>query len=95
MRDPARFWDKLSTRYAKMPVQNEAAYAATLDQTRTYLSPSDSALEVGCGTGTTALALAPSVARYRATDISGGMIEIARAKPAECARGVRPGRARR
>lgn len=83
MRDPARFWDKLSTRYAKMPVQNEAAYATTLERTRAYLSPTDSALELGCGTGSTALTLATSVANYRATDISGGMIEIARAKPTD------------
>ncbi|MCR9088565.1 MAG: class I SAM-dependent methyltransferase [Rhodobacteraceae bacterium] len=83
MRDPARFWDKLSTRYAKMPVRDEAAYATTLERTRFFLSPASEVLEVGCGTGTTALSLASAVARYRATDISGGMIEIARAKPAD------------
>lgn len=81
MRDPARFWDRFSARYAAMPVQDEAAYATTLARTRSHLSPEDSALELGCGTGTTALALAPAVAHYRATDISGGMIAIARAKP--------------
>jgi SAM-dependent methyltransferase len=39
-------------------------------------------LEIGCGTGTTALQLAPVVARYLATDVSGRMIEIGREKAA-------------
>ena len=43
-------------------------------------------LELGCGTGTTAITLAPGVARYRATDISPGMIDIAKAKGAEADR---------
>jgi ubiquinone/menaquinone biosynthesis C-methylase UbiE len=34
----------------------------------------------GCGTGTTALKLAPSLGRIMATDISGEMIAIAREK---------------
>ena len=81
MQDPARFWDKVSTRYAAMPVRNQAAYETTLTRTRSHLTPEARVLELGCGTGTTALTLAPSVAAYRATDISGAMIEIAQAKP--------------
>lgn len=37
-------------------------------------------LELGCGTGTTALRLANGVRSYLATDISGGMIAIAEEK---------------
>jgi ubiquinone/menaquinone biosynthesis C-methylase UbiE len=37
-------------------------------------------LELGCGTGSTALLLAPSVARYTATDLSERMIGIGRSK---------------
>ena len=47
---------------------------------RKHLSASDNVLEVGCGTGTTALLLAPSVKQIAASDISSRMIEIAREK---------------
>ena len=45
-----------------------------------HLNPTDRALELGCGTGSTALRLAPSVKHYVATDISDTMIEIAKDK---------------
>ena len=79
----ASFWDKVATRYARSPVRNEAAYAETLARTRAYLKPSDRVLEIGCGTGTTALKLADSVESLLATDVSGEMIEIATAKLAD------------
>ncbi len=76
----ARFWDKTADRYAKQPVKDMASYNETLDRTRKHLSSSDRVLEVGCGTGTTALLLAPSVEEIVATDLSSRMIEIAREK---------------
>ena len=39
-----------------------------------------SALEIGCGTGSTAMVHAPHVAHIRATDISSSMLRIAREK---------------
>lgn len=80
MRDTAGFWDKRADKYAKRPVKDTASYDKTLACTRKHLSASDHVLEVGCGTGTTALRLAPSVARITATDISSRMIDIAREK---------------
>lgn len=80
MTDGASFWDKVATRYARLPVRNEAAYAETLDRTRAYLKPTDRVLEIGCGTGTTALKLADSVESILATDVSGNMIGIATGK---------------
>jgi SAM-dependent methyltransferase len=53
---------------------------AKLEALRALLQASDSVLEIGCGTGTTALKLAPLVAQYTATDISRSMIEIAEEK---------------
>ena len=79
----ARFWDKVADKYAAMPVRNAEVYAATLDQVRGLLSPDDAVLELGCGTGTTAVALAPSVNTYIATDVSEAMIEKGCAKAAE------------
>jgi ubiquinone/menaquinone biosynthesis C-methylase UbiE len=80
MRDSAEFWDKLADKYSKKPVKDMENYNKTLDCTRKHLSASDNVLEVGCGTGTTALLLAPSVKQIAASDISSRMIEIAREK---------------
>jgi ubiquinone/menaquinone biosynthesis C-methylase UbiE len=76
----ARFWDKVAERYARRPVDDEAAYQHKLQVTRDYLTPGMTVLEFGCGTGTTALAHAPFVKRILATDVSPKMIEIARRK---------------
>lgn len=77
----AAFWDRMADRYAARPVDYPEAYQATLDRVRAHLSAQARVLEVGCGTGSTALALAGGVASYVATDLSPRMIEIARAKP--------------
>lgn len=76
----ARFWDKTAPSYAKKPIDDEEAYHLTLERARAYFSPDAEVLEVGCGTGTTALRLAPSAKRIVATDLSDGMIAIARQK---------------
>jgi ubiquinone/menaquinone biosynthesis C-methylase UbiE len=75
-----RFWDRSSRRYAKSSIADPNGYERTLERTRAYLQPGDSVLELGCGTGTTALRLANGVRSYLATDISGGMIAIAEEK---------------
>ncbi len=77
----AAFWDKAAPGYAARPIRNREAYAHTLARTQSYLTASDHMLELGCGTGGTALEHTPHVARITATDISPAMIEIARAKP--------------
>ncbi|MEJ6404481.1 class I SAM-dependent methyltransferase [Yoonia sp. 2307UL14-13] len=76
----AAFWDRLALKYSRKPIDNVPAYEATLDRTRTFLHADDHILEMGCGTGGTAILLAPSVAHVTATDISEKMVEIARAK---------------
>jgi ubiquinone/menaquinone biosynthesis C-methylase UbiE len=75
-----RFWDRIAPSYAKKPVANEGAYQQTLERARSYLNPNQLVLEVGCGTGTTALHLAPHAAQIVASDLSPGMIRIAREK---------------
>lgn len=74
------FWDNAAEKYAKSPIADPESYEHTLGRTRSYLSPSDKVLEVGCGTGSTALLLAGDVQEMVASDISGKMIEIATAK---------------
>ena len=79
-RHSARFWDRIAERYAKKPVADEASYQRKLRITRSYLRTDMELLEFGCGTGSTALALAPDVARITAIDISSKMVGIARRK---------------
>ncbi|MDP3079039.1 bifunctional 2-polyprenyl-6-hydroxyphenol methylase/3-demethylubiquinol 3-O-methyltransferase UbiG [Bradyrhizobium sp.] len=76
----ARFWDRTSRKYAKARIADQAGYQRTLDRTRALLRPDDRVLELGCGTGTTALRLAGDVQSYCATDISAEMIAIAEKK---------------
>ena len=75
-----KFWNWIAQRYSKRPVADEASYQKKLGKTREYFQPDMQVLEVGCGTGSTAIAHAPYVAHIRATDISPRMIEIARGK---------------
>ncbi|MBX2868392.1 MAG: class I SAM-dependent methyltransferase [Acidiferrobacterales bacterium] len=73
----ARIWNRVADRYAAKPVAAPDAYRHKLDVTRGYLHENAEVLEIGCGTGSTALAHAPFVKHIRATDFSLRMIEIA------------------
>lgn len=74
----AHFWDRTARKYARGAIADQAAYERTLDRTRALLRANDNVLELGCGTGTTAFRLAGGVQSYLATDISAGMISIAK-----------------
>lgn len=80
-----RLWDWAADRYAAKPVADEAAYARKLAITREYLHPEANLLELGCGTGSTALAHAHYVKHIKAVDVSSRMIEIAISKAADAA----------
>lgn len=79
----ARFWDKVAEKYSKQPIADEASYQEKLRVTQSYFTPETQALEIACGTGSTAIAHAPHVKHYRATDISENMLAIGRKKAAE------------
>jgi len=79
----ARFWDRIAPKYATDPIKDRAGYERTIARTRDWLSASHSVLELGCGTGTSALLLAPSVARILGTDVSAAMVAIARERAAD------------
>ena len=74
------FWNRFADRYAARQMRDVAAYEAMLADAASRLRPGDHVLEIGSGTGGTAIRLAVNVARYVATDFSAEMIRIARAK---------------
>jgi cyclopropane fatty-acyl-phospholipid synthase-like methyltransferase len=74
------FWDRIAPKYARKPVDDPDAYEEKLALAASLLKPGDRVLEIGCGTGTTALRLAPNVAHYTATDGARAMVGIAEAK---------------
>lgn len=76
----AKFWDKHAEKYAQRPIKNVDAYEQTLERTRAYLSKTDRVLEIGCGTGGTAVKLAGDAGHITGSDISPAMIGIARGR---------------
>ncbi|MBE1285627.1 MAG: methyltransferase domain-containing protein [Rhodobacteraceae bacterium] len=83
MNSTARFWDGIAEKYARSPIKDQTSYAYTLERTASYLKSTDRVLELGCGTGTTALKLAGGVAEIVATDVSSGMIAVAHRRAKE------------
>ena len=82
MKTDAPFWDKIAAKYAEDPIRDEAAYRQALARTCSYLKPDDRVLELGCGTGSTAIELASQVAEITVSDLSQGMLAIARDRAA-------------
>jgi len=80
MQQIARFWDRHARRYADSPIADIPSYEHKLGITRRYFHADTKILELGCGTGSTALLHAPFVAHILATDVSTKMLEIAREK---------------
>ncbi|MEO0373788.1 MAG: class I SAM-dependent methyltransferase [Cyanobacteria bacterium P01_A01_bin.17] len=75
-----KFWDNIAERYSKQPIADEAAYQKKLQVTQEYLQPNMEVLELGCGTGSTAIIHAPHVKHIQAIDVSSKMLAIARGK---------------
>ncbi len=78
----ATFWNSLAKRYAMSPVADEESYQEKLRITRGYFEPNMEVLELGCGTGSTAITHAPYLKHIRAVDFSSKMLEIAATKAA-------------
>lgn len=74
------FWNATAQKYAAWTISDMGGYEATLRRTSELLFPDARVLELGCGTGTTALRLATHVATLDASDFSPAMIAIAREK---------------
>ncbi len=78
----AAFWNRAAPSYAKARIKDLPGYERTLARTRELLDRSATVLEIGCGTGSTALRLAPAIGHITGTDISREMISLAQARQA-------------
>ncbi len=79
MINAATFWDKTAPGYAKRPIAEPDAYERTMQRTLDHISPQDHVLELGCGTGGTALRMATKAAHVTGSDISPAMIAFGEA----------------
>jgi ubiquinone/menaquinone biosynthesis C-methylase UbiE len=80
MTESALFWDGIAEKYAQKPVANPEAFERKIAVTRARIRQDHVILDIGCGTGSLALRLAPSAAHVHGLDVSGAMIRIARDK---------------
>jgi arsenite methyltransferase len=80
MSGDAAFWDAIAEKYSRQPVANPEAFERKIAITKSLIQPQDVVLDIGCGTGSLALRLAPCAASVHGLDISGEMIRIARGK---------------
>lgn len=76
----ARFWNWIAKRYARQKVFDSSAWEKSLDAIVSRLPADAAVMEFGCGTGSTALRLAPHAGAILATDLSPAMIAIAKEK---------------
>jgi SAM-dependent methyltransferase len=79
----AQFWNRIARKYAADAIADLPGYEATLTRVQALLRPDQSVLEVGCGTGSTALRLAPVVRSYLGIDLAREMVAIARERLAQ------------
>lgn len=75
-----RFWNFIAKKYARDAIADEVSYQRKLSETRALFRDDMKLLEIGTGTGSTAIVHAPYVAHIDAIDVSHKMIAIARDK---------------
>ena len=76
----ASFWNALAEKYAAQPVANVPAFERKKAITRDQLRPDSTVLEIGCGTGSLALSMAPHAGHIHGLDLSSEMLRIAEQK---------------
>ncbi|MEL7026223.1 MAG: class I SAM-dependent methyltransferase [Pseudomonadota bacterium] len=78
-KDP-RFWNKIAKKYARTPVPDTEVYERKIASIIELLNSDMRVLEFGCGTGTTAVRVAPHAGHIDATDFSSAMLDLARGR---------------
>ena len=78
--DDAKFWNRMAERYARQPVANPDAFDRKIEVTRALITPQSVVLDIGCGTGSLVLRLAPDAGEVHGLDFSSAMVRIANDK---------------
>jgi arsenite methyltransferase len=76
----ATFWNQLAEKYSRQPVANPEAFERKIEITKSRLRPEHIILDIGCGTGSLAIRLAPRAAHVHGLDVSSDMLRIANGK---------------
>jgi arsenite methyltransferase len=82
MSHDAAFWNDLAEKYSRQPLADPEAFERKIAVTKARMKPSAVVLDIGCGTGSLALRLAPSAAHVHGLDLSSEMVRIANGKAA-------------
>jgi len=82
-KSPERFWDLISSKYAASPISDITAYETKIEKIKSYLSPENVVLDIGCGTGTQCGDLAANVKQVTGIDISSKLLAIAEQRKTE------------
>ena len=82
-KSPEKFWDLISAKYAASPISDKAAYETKIEKIKSYLTPEDVVLDIGCGTGTQCGDVADNVKQVTGIDISRKLLAIAEQRRAE------------
>ena len=80
---PEKFWDLISSKYAKSPIPDRPAYEAKIQKIKTFLSEESVVLDIGCGTGTQCDDIAANVKHVTGIDISRKLLAIAEQRKTE------------
>ena len=80
---PEKFWNLIASKYAASPITDIAAYENKIERLKSYLSPENHVLDIGCGTGTQCDDLARNVKQVTGIDISSKLLAIAEQRKAE------------
>ena len=80
---PEKFWNLIASKYAASPIADIAAYETKIEKLKSYLSPEDLVLDIGCGTGTQCDDLAGDVKQVTGIDISSKLLAIAEQRKTE------------
>ena len=82
-KSPEKFWNLIASKYAASPISDITAYEKKLEKLKSYLSPENQVLDIGCGTGTQCGDLANNVKQVTGIDISSKLLAIAEQRKAE------------
>jgi 2-polyprenyl-3-methyl-5-hydroxy-6-metoxy-1,4-benzoquinol methylase len=75
-----KFRDRIAKYFDWVEKKDEPINLKIIEKTKTLINSSDTVLDFGCGSGTTAIAIASSVNKINGIDNSSKMIELAKGK---------------